>query len=144
MQSFQAPPSSQAPTRRERVLVVDDSGMCRRVISASLTSTFDVVEAAHGLEAIDLLRSTSDFACVVTDDQMPGCSGLGVVEFVRGTPGLSHIPVVVVSGGSDDSIARQVAGHRAGASVFINKPIMPAKLLKMVTLLARTRKGAAA
>jgi CheY-like chemotaxis protein len=130
-------PNEPVAAPRARVLVVDDSDLSRRIMAASLTSTYDVVTANDGLEAIERLNETNDFVCIVTDDNMPGCTGVELAEYVRSRSMLSRIPVVVVTAGSATPTARQVEGHRAGAAVFVHKPVPPGNLLNMVNMLAR-------
>lgn len=130
-------PNEPVAASRPRVLVVDDSNLSRRIMAACLTGAYDVVTANDGLEAIERLRESSDFACIVTDDNMPGCTGVQLAEYVRGTSTLARIPVLVVTAGSASPTARQVEGHRAGAAVFVHKPVPPRNLLNMVNMLAR-------
>lgn len=139
MQLIQSVTSQPFSAPRPRVLVVDDSSLSRRILTAALTSTYDVVQANDGLEAIQRLEESQDFVCVVTDDDMPGCCGVEVADFVRRTPGISKIPVIVVTAGSASPTARQVEGHKAGAAVFIYKPVAPGQLLRLVQMTAKSR-----
>lgn len=130
--------SSPSGTRR-KVLVVDDSGLCRNAVSSALSEMFDVTEASDGLEAIGLLNRSPDYACVVTDDNMPGCSGLELLEYIKSSTATNRIPVVVITAGAEEPVKRHIRGHTAGAAVFMNKPIVRERLLNMVVMAARSR-----
>jgi two-component system, chemotaxis family, protein-glutamate methylesterase/glutaminase len=108
-----------APTR---VLVADDSGLMRRVLSASLTSSgFDVVaEASDGDEALaQWERHRPDV--MTLDLAMPGRDGIGVLRALRGNAS-RPVPVVVVSAFSPAHGARAVDALAEGAFDLVSKP----------------------
>ena len=115
------------------VLVVDDSGVMRKMIIRSLkTSGVDVGQvhqAANGQEALDLLgRETVDLAFV--DVNMPVMNGEELIERVRRDPAISALPVIVVSTeGSETRIARL----RAHGAQFVHKPFSPETIRQTVT-----------
>src|SRR5690242_12830758 len=57
---------------------------------------------------------------VVLDVVLPGESGLSVLEFIRATPGIRPLPVVVLTGHS--STALQETALKLGANAFYQKP----------------------
>lgn len=133
--------TDKSSTDRRRVLVVDDSSLSRHLMASALRSTFDVVEACDGLEAIGLLSRSADYACVVTDDQMPGCTGLEVLDYIKRTPSTMKIPVVIITAGSELPMTRHIRGHVSGAAVFMNKPVARDRLLSMVVMAARSARS---
>jgi two-component system chemotaxis response regulator CheY len=115
------------------VLVVDDSSVMRRMIIRSLNtsglSLGTVHQAANGQEAFDLLqRENVDVAFV--DVNMPVMNGEELIEKVRETPAISHLPVIVVSTeGSETRINRlQDKGAR-----FVHKPFSGDAIRTVVT-----------
>jgi CheY-like chemotaxis protein len=98
------------------VLVVDDDVDIRLVVRMILEGHgYAVIEAADGAEALARLREHRP--CVILLDlMMPGVDGFQFrTEQVR-DPSLSHIPVVILSGGG--GVAKKaaelgVAGHLA-------------------------------
>jgi putative two-component system response regulator len=102
-----------------RLLVVDDMEAMRMALAQCLRLTgYDVVAAASGAEALELLR-TQRFDLLLTDQAMPGISGLELTEAVsRMHP---HMPVVVLTGHTDVELAKD--SLQRGASDFVTKPV---------------------
>jgi response regulator RpfG family c-di-GMP phosphodiesterase len=79
---------------------------------------YDVVAAASGEEALQLLRS-QHFDLVLTDQAMPGLSGIELAEAT--TRIHPNLPIVLLTGHSDVELAR--ASLQRGASDFVTKPV---------------------
>ncbi len=111
---------SQPPAARPfRLLVVDDMEAMRLALQDSLRfQGYEVVSAASGEEALELLRSQR-FDLLLTDQAMPGLSGIEVAEAcVRMHP---DVPVVLLTGHSNVELAK--ASLQVGASDFVTKPV---------------------
>ncbi len=100
-------------------LVTDDEPLVRRLIRRALvTARIDVAEARDGLQALSAIeRERVDL--VITDVRMPGLSGLGLLERLRGTH--ASLPVILISG-SDEVASREMAVE-LGAFDFLRKPL---------------------
>lgn len=70
----------------QRVLVVDDSRLQRKIVSSALKKWgFDVAEAESGHDALNLCKSyVPDL--VISDWMMPGMDGLEFCRAFRGLP----------------------------------------------------------
>lgn len=114
----------------KRVLIIDDEPHIRRLLGVRLEAEgFDVSEAVDGQEGLDLL-SVSRPDLVLLDLTMPGANGFEVLARIRSTPGLSGIPVVIMTAkGQDTDRELALAG---GANDFITKPFSPMKLLARI------------
>lgn len=116
-----------------KVLVVDDSGVMRKIIIRSLNAVgvTDTVEAANGQEAIDLF-TTQEFDMVLTDWNMPEKSGLDVLTEIRATG--SQVPVIMVT--TESQKGQVLAAIQAGVTDYLTKPFeqeqLRAKLDKYV------------
>lgn len=62
-----------------RIMVVEIDGTRRQLITEYLGRTYQVTSAANGEEALDLLKK-SKFDLVIADRNLPGMSGLRVIE----------------------------------------------------------------
>jgi two-component system chemotaxis response regulator CheB len=105
-----------------RVVVADDSGLMRRVVTATLEHAgFDVVGAAKdGDEALALCERERPDAMTL-DLAMPGLDGIGVLRALR-RQGERATPVVVVSAFSPAHGARAVDALAEGAFDLVAKP----------------------
>jgi two-component system response regulator MprA len=96
----------------ERVLVVDDDALVRRMLARSLAAAgFEVEGAADGGAALAAVeRSAPDL--VVLDVTMPGVDGLAVCRRLR-AKGVSGSILMLTA---RDAVADRVAGLDAGAA----------------------------
>lgn len=79
-----------------------------------------VVEAADGLEAIDMfVRERPDL--VFLDVEMPGMTGLEACQRIRQLPQGESIPILIVTGSDDRQSIDQ--GFDAGATQYKTKPV---------------------
>ncbi len=141
-------PAVGAAEERLRVLVVDDDAVDRMAVRRALRGTglaLDVAEAADGDSALARLlggeaagAAGGAFDCVLLDYQLPGATGLDVLQAVRA--GGSDVPVVMLTGQSDPETA--VALIKAGAADFIPKASLTAdRLARVVTGAVRVRRA---
>jgi len=97
MNSNDGPPSQdQAPSRRARILVVDDDPSLRE-LNARLLSRFgcEVDLAKDGVEAWCALKEDR-YDLLITDHQMPWVTGLELIQKLRSEA--MTLPVILVSG----------------------------------------------
>ncbi|MCU0222863.1 MAG: diguanylate cyclase [Acidobacteria bacterium] len=103
-----------------RVLVVEDEPVSRRMLSAAISRMgYDVVAAADGREAWDVLRA-EQIGLVVTDWMMPEMDGLQLVEKIRGSELGRYVYVILLTSRSESRDAAEAL--EAGADDFIAKP----------------------
>jgi PAS domain S-box-containing protein len=83
---------------RPRILIVDDEADARRVLSCQLEEiSVDIRTAAHGREALDLLREfPADL--ILLDLVMPEMDGMAFLNALRAQPRFARTPVIVISG----------------------------------------------
>src|SRR5579875_3307125 len=115
-----APVRQQAP---RRLLVVDDEPTIRLICRINLRlAGFEVVEAADGATAVELLRD-GGFDLVLLDVMMPGMGGLEVLDALRSDPGMPPVPVVLLSARAErEDVLR---GFDRGALDYVTKPFDP-------------------
>lgn len=112
------------------ILVVDDSRLMRVAARKILKDDFDILEAADGEQAWDMLQSSPQVNLIMSDLSMPNLDGLGLLKRVREAEqtGIKTLPVIIVTGAEDDDGSKQTA-LSAGASDFITKPFESIQLL---------------
>jgi two-component system sensor histidine kinase RpfC len=123
-----------AQARCYRVLVVDDTGSNREVLSRILERGGHSVVAVESADAaLDRLEH-DDFHVAIFDRNMPGRSGVEAVQLVRLLEaGRAPMPIVMLSG--DATREAQEEARAAGADLFLAKPVEPARLLDAIAKL---------
>jgi two-component system chemotaxis response regulator CheY len=115
------------PDAKLRILVVDDFSTMRRIVRNLLKELgfTNVDEAEDGAIALQKLNS-EPFDFVVTDWNMPNMDGLTLLQTVRSTPTLKHLPVLMIT--AEAKKENIIAAAQAGASGYIVKPFTAATL----------------
>ena len=128
--------------RGGRILLIDDDralgGFMTRVLSE-----LGGFEVAHELDPADALRrvETEEWDLLITDIELPGMSGLELLERVREL--VPDLPVAVITG--HPSVDYAVSALRGAAAEFLSKPISAEDLAaKATTLVAAGRAARAA
>ena len=105
------------------VLVVEDEPRIRDVlVDTLLDAGFDVVEAADGTDAIQMMAEhVPDI--MLLDVMMPGLDGFQVMEKMKENPETESIPVVLLTAMPADQ--GEIAAQKMGASHYISKPWEP-------------------
>ena len=118
------------------ILVVDDDAPTRVMLRMVLEGAgHEVVEAAHGAAALDIISPDLLPDIVMTDLTMPILNGKELIERLRSAPRTASIPIVVVSGNYDSARALQASGL---VEAVINKPFGAADLTECIRAVART------
>jgi uncharacterized protein (TIGR02266 family) len=125
-----------------RVLVIEDDPEIAELYGRALVKIEDgyaqhlVVELAeNGQKAIELLLQTP-YDLLVTDLMMPVMDGFTVIERVRAHPRISHLKIMVMSGGTPDDLLR---AQNLGADAIVAKPTPLRDVLETVRGLLRIR-----
>lgn len=114
----------------KKVLVVDDSVSMRQMLGFTLREGgFEVIEAEHGQDALDKLKSAA-VDLVITDLNMPVMDGITLIENLRKQPAMKTKPILMLT--TEGLAAKKEAGKAAGATGWIVKPFDPEKLLQTV------------
>ena len=113
-----------------KLLLADDSVTIQRVIELTFADEdVQVVAVGDGDQAIARLESNPP-DIVLADAGMPGPSGYDVAEFIKTTPALAHIPVLLLTGAFepiDEARARAV-----GCDGVLAKPFEPQLVIERV------------
>ncbi|MFC3338436.1 chemotaxis response regulator CheY [Paracandidimonas soli] len=110
-----------------KILVVDDFPTMRRIIRNLLKDLGfeNVEEAEDGAMGLDKLRN-GNFDFVVSDWNMPNLDGLSMLQQIRADPGLSKLPVLMVT--AEAKKENIIAAAQAGANGYVVKPFTAATL----------------
>ena len=125
------------------ILLVDDDPDCRLLIRDAIADckvSNKVYEAANGGEALDFLLQRGRFqgvprpGLVYLDIEMPGVDGQETLRQIRSHPQFREIPVVMMTGVSDEQQMKLAAAN--GANSYTIKPANAEQFLR--TVLAST------
>jgi DNA-binding response OmpR family regulator len=129
------PAMTPAPHRATRILVAEDDGEMRRLVTTALRHQgYEVVEESDGgrlLLRVAAMHATDDttdiFDLIVTDNRMPVCNGLSIVHVLRAAK--LNTPVVVITAFGDDETRARV---RTLGAVLLDKPFKIVALISLV------------
>ena len=108
---------------KDKILVVDDEFTNRMLLEGMLSDYYDVMQAADGYEAIEILKNTEVNAlpnAILLDIMMPGIDGFEVLYFIKSTENLRSIPVIFITAADDEET--EMRGLGEGAADYIHKP----------------------
>ena len=113
-------------TAQPSVLVVDDSDTIRKFVTFALRARdLRVVTARDGLEALEKFAADPT-DLVITDLNMPGLDGYGLVQAFRGESDTADLPIIVLSSlSSDEDVQRAID---LGADAYLVKPFDPKRI----------------
>ena len=121
------------------VLVVDDSPSVRRVLTGLVERCgWTATVARDGLEALELLQQAGSRPDVVLSDiEMPRMDGYELLSTVRSLPGLTALPVVMITSRSAEKHRKRAMD--LGASAYVAKPYQEESLVELIRRLTAQR-----
>lgn len=114
----------------KKVLIADDEPNLRALVAATLAvGNYEIIEAVDGDDAWAALQRDRPEVALL-DIQMPGRTGLDLVQSIRARPELADMRVILLTAKTRRSDIS--AGLVAGADTFLPKPFSPTELLHLV------------
>ncbi|WP_413288966.1 response regulator [Bdellovibrio sp. HCB337] len=108
----------------KKILLVEDDDAFRSALQSTLSKKlYEVIEAPNGKIARELLATTT-VDLVISDIQMPHCSGVDLLEWIKKN---KPVPVILMTGFSH--ILETQRAHDLGAEEFLAKPFKEEELL---------------
>ena len=134
-------PGSEIPPPAEdngtcKILVVEDNDDLRSVIAEIIGARYDVLTAANGKIALEVLAD-NNCDLIVSDIMMPEMDGYELCEYVKSELRYSHIPIVQLT--AKTSVEDKVRGLEYGADAYIEKPFSSEHLMAQIDSLIRNR-----
>ena len=104
-----------------KILVAEDDSSTRAFIKSLLEiHLYQVLDAADGLEALDVLANNPDVKLLITDYHMPEMDGFQLVRSLRQNVDKSDLVIIGLSGQTGGSLSAQFIKN--GANDFLKKP----------------------
>jgi CheY-like chemotaxis protein len=125
----------------EHILIVDDEANFRFAAGIALRRAgYTVAEAEDAGNALLLMGNGEkgrSFDLLLVDVQMPGMSGIELIEEVRKRNIV--LPIFVVSGFVDEALAREIDGK--GCFALLHKPFEPGELVEKISMVLKIWKS---
>ena len=102
------------------ILAIDDDPMTLQVFTAMLTPVYGLRGSKSAAEAMALLENQKP-DLILLDIEMPDISGFEFIRIIKKNPKYMKIPVVIVSGHSEEKFV--VHAEKNGAICVVAKPI---------------------
>jgi len=112
------------------ILIVDDTAENIDVLSGVLRGRFKVKAALNGEKALKIAGTEPQPCMILLDIMMPGMDGYEVCRQLKSNPATSKIPVIFVTGKSEEDDEK--LGLELGAVDYITKPINPSLVVARV------------
>ena len=111
-----------------RILIVEDHATMREAMRLVLEGEgFAIEEAADGQAALDAIRERPP-DLLFLDLNIPGVSGVDVLQAAKADPGFTGRIIVVTATGEEG----RASALRLGADEYFTKPFSPTALLRTV------------
>ncbi|MCB6569551.1 response regulator transcription factor [Eubacterium limosum] len=119
-----------------RILMVDDEEKIRAIVRkyAEFEGN-EVVEAADGMEAVELAKS-QDFDIIILDIMMPELDGFSACKEIRK---YKDTPVIMLSARGEEY--DRIHGFELGIDDYVVKPFSPKELMMRVGAILKRRGG---
>lgn len=112
---------------KKNILVIDDEQGIRDIIKEYLmTEDFEVLEAADGLEGINIFKSYNP-VLVILDVMMPKLDGWKVCREIRA---ISKVPIIMLTARSEEY--DKLFGFELGVDDYMVKPFSPKELIARI------------
>lgn len=104
------------------ILVVDDFVSIRKFVCETLERHgFITLQAANGKEAYDLLsKADTTIDLVLSDCNMPDCTGLELLKKIKSNPATASVPVIFLTAEKKQEAITEAAKN--GLFAWITKP----------------------
>lgn len=85
-------------TRRQKILIADDSEMNRSILADMLGEEYDIVEAEDGVKAVAALQKYgTEISLLLLDIVMPEMDGFEVLAVMNKNRWIEDVPVIMIS-----------------------------------------------
>jgi two-component system chemotaxis response regulator CheY len=106
-----------------RILIVDDMSTMRKIVGKTCKELgfSDFTEAADGVQAWDaLVNAPQPIGLIISDWNMPNCTGLDLLKRVRADSRYKGIPFVLVTAEAEKH--QVIEAVKAGVDQYVVKP----------------------
>lgn len=110
-------------TDKQRIMVVDDERLNRKLLSELLEEHYDIIVAKNGPQALQRVEASPDIDLILLDVMMPDMNGHEVLRRLKSNDATKEIPVIFIT--ALNSTGDEEDGLALGAADYITKPFHP-------------------
>ena len=113
------------------ILIVEDNEINSQVLVEYLSKDYDVIVAADGLEAIEIIqKNLHEISLILLDLILPSLDGFELLEEMNENGWIQFVPVVIIS--SEGSEEFQQRAYLNNVYAFITKPFTYKEVMSCV------------
>jgi len=117
------------------ILIVDDSESIREVVSFTLENEgYNVLVGVDGQDALKFFDG-QEIELLITDLHMPNMDGIDLIKEVRKMDAYQRMPILFLT--TESQAQKKQDAKDAGATGWIIKPFVPAKLIAAINKVIR-------
>lgn len=117
--------------KKSKILLADDSEMNREILKDMLGDEYDLMEAADGVQAIELMQKHQpEISLLLLDLNMPKLDGFAVLDFIKSRNWNDVLPVVMISAEDNPEILKHA--YDLGVTDYISRPFNHEVVLRRV------------
>ena len=122
--------SDEQPTKRAKIMVVDDDPDLRQALSLRLQANhFETINVCDGYSAIAMAQKEKPHL-IILDLGLPAGDGFTVLKHLQEYPALATIPVIVLTARDPEGNEKRIL--ESGAIAFFQKPADNEELLGVI------------
>lgn len=118
-----------------KILIADDDTTFRLLLAAELRGAGCQVDFASDAMQTIMYARRGNPDIIILDVRMPGGTGVEALKKLKASTKTADIPVLVVSGSTEEGIDRTMLA--LGAARFVRKPVDPATLVSELSAVCR-------
>lgn len=118
-------------TVADRILIVDDDPVNRKILGKLFSTYYTVIEAEDGNAGMEqILRQNNRLCAILLDVMMPGMTGIEVLRCLKQMRLLEKIPVFLITAESNANLIKEA--YELGVMDVISKPVVSYMVVKRV------------
>lgn len=117
------------------ILFVDDSESIREIVQFTLENEgYQVLLGINGTDALKHLNG-NPIDLIITDLHMPEMNGIELIKEIRKISAYRRTPILFLT--TESQASKKIEAKEAGATGWIIKPFVPAKLIAAINKVIR-------
>lgn len=122
-----------------RMMIIDDSAMNRKMLKEIFEKRFTILEAENGQMALKMLEESEvSVDIIMLDIMMPVMDGIAFLKYKKNHQAIADIPIIMIT--SDSTPEQQIKTLSMGADDYILKPFVKEIVEKRVDNVLESRR----